>query len=416
MKRGLPILLILAGGIIAAILLSRREDASLSFDPSRKLKDQTIARVRVSGGGHHALAIAPDGSLWSWGGLMHRDALGLGNISAPVVRPTRVGKDNDWAEVIAGYSCSFAVKRDGSLWAWGSNPSGMLGDGTTQSRNAPTRVGMNNDWAMAGAGLHYSAGLKRDGTIWTWGANSFGTLGIPELLTTTNESRVPIRVGAETNWKAIAVSAVNTAALKNDGTLWTWGDNAAFPTTWGAAAAANPSNHYAPIQIGSDTNWAALAAGYYHTIALKTDGTLWSWGRNNSLIGGIPAKDASVPRQFGTNKHWAAIYDGGYHNLARRDDGTFWQLGQAGFAGKAGLTDVRSNWVGIAGGANFSVAVAPDGSLWHWGTVIGARKEPGWLKRTLGQWLQAVRIQNQLNQPQAPTRQAPERIFQLPAE
>jgi alpha-tubulin suppressor-like RCC1 family protein len=410
MKRWLPILLIVAAGIVVAILLSRDERTSVSSTPPIKLSGQAITRARVSGGGYHALAIAPDGSLWSWGGAMHGEACGLGIVSGPVRHPTRVSKDNDWAEVIAGYSYSLALKRDGSLWAWGGNPAGMLGDGTSQTRNTPVRVGTSNDWLMAGAGLHHSAGLKRDGTIWTWGANSFGELGIPELQKTTNESWVPIRVGMETNWKAIAVSAVHNVALKSNGTLWTWGDSALTPTV----AANSPSNHYAPVQIGSDTNWTALAAGYYHTIGLKTDGTLWSWGRNNSLIGGIPAKSAAVPRQFGTNADWAAIYDGAYHNLARRKDGTLWQLGRAGFPGRGGLTNISGDWVTTGGGASFSLAVAPDGSLWHWGNILGVRKDPGWLKRTLGQWLKAVGIQNQLDQSQTPTTQTPERIFQLP--
>jgi len=410
MKRWLPIPLILAAGIVAAILLGRNEHSSVPSTPSKKLSSQALARVRVSGGGYHALAIAPDGSLWSWGDTMHREALGLGQITAPVVRPARVGKDNDWAEVIAGYSYSLALKRDGSLWAWGGNPSGMLGDGTSQSRNTPTRVGTNNDWLIAGTGLHHSAGLKRDGTLWTWGANGYGQLGVPELRNTTNQSWVPIRVGSETNWKALAVSAANNAALKTDGTLWTWGDNAAMPTAW---TPNNPSNHYAPVQMGSDTNWSALAAGYYHTIALKTDGTLWSWGRNNSLIGGIPAQDASVPRQFGTNTDWAAIYDGGYHNLARKKDGTLWQLGKAGFSGRGGLTNVSGHWAAVAGGSGYSLAVAPDGSLWHWGTMIGRRKEPGWFSRTWNELLRAVGI-GRPNQ-QTPTRQMPEPIFQLPA-
>jgi alpha-tubulin suppressor-like RCC1 family protein len=412
MKRWLPISIILAGGIIAAILLSRDEHGSIYSASSKKPGSQSISRARVSGGGYHALAVAPDGSLWSWGDTMHGDALGLGKITSGVLRPTRIGKDNDWAEVIAGYSYSLALKRDGSLWAWGGNPSGMLGDGTKQSRNRPVRVGASNDWLMAGAGLHHSTGLKRDGSLWTWGANVFGQLGIPELQKTTNESWVPMRVGVETNWKAVAVSAAHNVALKRDGTLWTWGDNAALPTTW---MPNNPSNHYAPVQMGSDTNWSALAAGYYHTIALKTDGTLWSWGRNNSLIGGIPAKDASVPRQFGTNSDWAAIYAGGYHNLARKKDGTLWQLGTAGFMGRGGLTNVAGDWVTVAGGASFSLAVAPDGSLWHWGTIIGRRKEPGWFKRTWGGLLHAMKIENRLNQPQTPTRQTPEPVFQLPA-
>lgn len=148
MKRWLPIFLILAVGIVAAILLSRDERRSVPSTPSQKLNSQAVGRARVSGGGFHALVIAPDGSLWSWGDTMHGDALGLGKIAAPVLRPTRVGKDNDWAEVFAGYGCSFALKRDGSLWTWGGNQAGMLGDSLQASRGTPARIGTDSrgDW------------------------------------------------------------------------------------------------------------------------------------------------------------------------------------------------------------------------------------------------------------------------------
>lgn len=407
MKRWLPILLILLAGMFGAWLLSRPDPQTAAS--GRMLATNLQTRVRVSGGGSHALAIAPDGSLWSWGS--DSSALGLGNMAGPVPRPTRVGLENDWAEIYAGYHASFAIRRDGSLWVWGVNPAGMLGDGTLQPHNTPTRLGTNTDWVSAGIGLHHSAGLRRDGTIWTWGANNFGQFGNPALLAGTNQSFVPQRVGADTNWQSLAVGALHNVAIKTDGTLWTWGDSSLTP----AVAANSPSNHLAPVPIGTETNWLALAPGYYHTMALKRDGTLWHWGRNAHLLGGIPATDMAKPRQFGTSSNWVAIHGGAYHGLARQADGIVWQLGRGNFSASGDPRQIDGSWIALAGGAEFSLGVAPDGSLWHWGNILGVTRGPGWLRQAYNELLRLLGRPNQMSQPAPPMRNVPERIFELPS-
>ena len=408
MKRWLPIIAILAAGIIGAILLSR-PDAPFSPAPSGTIDSNALARVRVSGGGSHALAIAPDGSLWSWG--ENSSALGLRNLASAMPRPTRVGTNSDWAKIDAGYTASFAIKQDGSLWVWGSNPSGMLGNSNSLPLSTPTLVGTDHDWIAAGPGLHHSAGLKRDGSIWTWGANNFGQLGRDTPNGATSQSFVPAQVGSETNWKSLAVGALHNVAIKTDGTLWTWGDSGLGPVT-----ANHPSNNNTPVKVGTETNWIALASGQYHTLALRSDGTLWHWGRNAHLLGGIPPADPSKPRQLGTNTNWTAIYSGAYHNLARRADGSVWQLGRlnGGFSGEPVITHVGADWVAVGGGERFSLAVAQDGSLWHWGAMIGAKKEPWLIKRIIGGVLTKFGVQNNFNQSTTPDRLVPEKIFQLP--
>ncbi len=265
MKPSFIIILILMGGIAAALWLSRRNSQS-QFNPTwgKPLSSNALARIRVAGGGGYALAIAPDGSLWSWGNAASSTAWGQGSVRGPVTKPTRVGTNQDWAEINAGYNDPRAVKRDGSLWAWGPNSSGSLGDGTLQTRTTPTRIGMDQDWVKVGAGLQHTVALKRDGSLWAWGANTQGQLGLPSLTNTTNQTFVPMRVGTDNDWKALAVGAFHTVALKSNGTLWTWGDSSVTP-----AGTTSPSNNYSPVKIGADTNWVAVAAGYYHTAALK---------------------------------------------------------------------------------------------------------------------------------------------------
>ena len=407
MKHWLPIITIIAAGIIGAILLSR-PDAGFSPAPASALSSNALSRVRISGGGFHALAIAPDGSLWSWG--ENSPALGLGKLAGAVPRPVRVGTENDWAEIFAGYLASLAIKQDGSLWAWGANP-GLIGDNLTQPRLTPIRIGADNDWIAAGFGLNHGAGLRRDGTLWTWGDNRFGALGRSLPTGATNQSFAPGQVGSETNWKALTVGALHNVAIKTDGTLWTWGDSSLGPV-----AMNNPSNNSLPVPVGTESNWVAVATGHYHSLALKSDGTLWHWGRNAHLLGGIPPADPSKPRQLGTNTKWTAISDGGHHSLARQSDGSVWQLGRVngGLSSEPVKIHEGADWVAMAGGGGFSLAVAQDGSLWHWGSRIGEKKEPWFLKRVFGEVLTRFGVKNNFSQAYTPVRSSPEKIFQLP--
>lgn len=208
----------------------------------------------------------------------------------------------------------------------------------------------------------------------------------------------------------LAVCALHNVAIKNDGTLWTWGDSAITA----AVAPNSPSNHYAPVQLGTDTNWVAVAAGYYHTIALKSDGTLWDWGRNSSLLGTIPAKDPSQPRQLGTNTDWVAIYPGGYHNLARKRDGSIWQLGHDVRARPGEVTQIQIDFAKVAGGADFNIAVAPDGSIWHWGVILGVQSQSNLIRRVWNEMWRRIRKAPNGAMPPPPSRANPAKIFQLP--
>jgi alpha-tubulin suppressor-like RCC1 family protein len=368
MKRWLPIIVILLAGIVAALWLGGSGPA-IDTTPGPRLSSNALARVRLAGGHNHALAIAPDGSLWSWGDGL--PALGQGLIGEPVMRPTRVGSDKDWAEVSASFLSSFALKRDGSLWAWGGDAAAVFGYGTNGGmfiHDVPMRAGRDTDWVAVDAGLHHAAGLKRDGSLWTWGDNTFGQLGIGP--TTNKLLQPPARMGSDTHWKALALGAYTSVALKTDGTLWTWGDSSRSPTP----VPNNPTNNHYPVQIGTDTNWVVIAAGQAHTLALKSDGTLWHWGRNSHLLGGIPASDMSQLRQLGTESNWAEIHPGGYKNLARKRDGSVWLLGaNRNLAGQ--VVSVPGECVATEGGIDFQLAVTPDGRLWHWGRIPGFRQK-----------------------------------------
>jgi len=191
--------------------------------------------------------------------------------------------------IAGGYLYSLALKTDGTVWAWGWNPYGELGNGTfagcSCGIDTPVQVlGLTGVTAIAG-GFEHALALKSDGTVWAWGLQSFGelgngTFGNPGLQTGSDK---PLQVLGLTGVKAIAAVGFHSLALQSDGTVWAWGDNA-----YGELGNGTYTNSNTPVQVlgpggvGFLTGVAALAGGAYHSLALKSDGTVWAWGQNTS--------------------------------------------------------------------------------------------------------------------------------------
>ena len=176
--------------------------------------------------------------------------------------------------IAAGGSHTLALKSDGTVWAWGDNGYGHLGDGTTTERYTPVQVsGLTGVIAISAGGYH-SAALKSDGTVWAWGWNCEGQLGNG---TTSDVNPFPVQVSGLTAVKAIAAGANYSKALKSDGTVWAWGAG-----YYGQLGDGTTVSKYTPVQVSGLTGVAAIGSGEYqfHSIALKSDGTVWTWGYN----------------------------------------------------------------------------------------------------------------------------------------
>jgi alpha-tubulin suppressor-like RCC1 family protein len=247
----------------------------------------------VSASGYSAGAIKTDGTLWMWG-IGNNGALGLGN-TVNYNSPKQVGILTNWLKINCGsYTATFAIKTDGTLWAWGQNSNGQLGLGDTTNRSSPVQVGGLNNWASIAPDDSYIIALKTDGTLWAWGNNGQGQLGFGNV----DKYSSPKQVGSMTNWSKISTS-FSSHAIKTDGTMWAWGYNAD-----GRLGLNNLTSYSSPKQVGPLTSWSQIE----NTLAIKNDGTLWSWGPNASGQLGIgTTTQTSSPAQVGTSTTWNKV-------------------------------------------------------------------------------------------------------------
>jgi alpha-tubulin suppressor-like RCC1 family protein len=220
--------------------------------------------AQVSAGNTHTASIKTAGTLWAWGDNTYGQ-LGDGTTS-PKSSPVQIGTLTNWAQVSAGGNSTVAVTTNGQLYAWGRNNRGQLGDGTTTQRNSPVQIGALTNWAQVSAGkVDYSghtASVKTDGTLWAWGGNIVGQLGDG----TTTQRNSPVQIGTLTNWAQVSAgktSFPHTVSVKTDGTLWAWGSNGS-----GRLGDGTTTQRNSPVLIGALTNWVQASAGGAHTTAL----------------------------------------------------------------------------------------------------------------------------------------------------
>jgi alpha-tubulin suppressor-like RCC1 family protein len=318
-----------------------------------------------------ALFLKPDGTLWSWGANGYGQ-LGDGTTTTRL-QPVNVSTLADVRYVSGGHgntsTFALAVTGAGALYAWGNNSAGQLGDGTTTAHATPTVVPNLSGVIQAKAGEYYATALKSDGTVWNWGSNGFGQLGNGGYASTTTPVQANITgVVAISSWSAF------TLALKSDGTVWGWGTDYSGELGDGTINTNRPS----PVQTANLTGVVAIANGWIHGLAVKSNGTVWAWGRNtNGQLGDGTFSNRSVPVQVSGLTSVTAVAGGENHSLALKSDGTVWAWGDnsRGELGD-GTTTTRttpvqvsglSNIVAISAGTNASLAVTTDGIVYAWG-------------------------------------------------
>jgi alpha-tubulin suppressor-like RCC1 family protein len=286
----------------------------------------------------HVAAIKTNGTLWIWGNGANGGLGDNSTISKSSPVQTISGGTN-WRQVSVGQCFTTAIKTDGTLWTWGVNNVGQLGNNSTLPRSSPVQtISGGTNWRQVSAGIHYTAAIKTDGTLWLWGCGSSGILG--------NNSTIPQSspvqtISGGTDWKEVSAGQTHTSAIKTDGTLWSWG--AGFS---GALGNNTTGNRLSPVQtISGGTDWKSVSVGIGYTGAIKTDGTLWLWG-------------CSTAGRLGAN--WTTLDDEGDPVVNNQSSPV--QTISGG-----------NTWRQISAGDNFAAAIKNDGTLWTWGCGASGR-------------------------------------------
>lgn len=316
-------------------------------------RTKNVVTPKIAAGYYHSVALNVDGTVWAWGDNKYGQ-LGDGNFVNSTT-PRKVKELISVVGIAAGRFHTMALKLDGTVWAWGGNGSGQLGDGTMTYKATPLLVrGLSNITAIA-CGYTHAIALKSDGTVWTWGGNGSGQLGDGTMI----DKATPIPVHGLSNITAIACGYSHTIVLRSDKTVWAWGDN-----YFGQLGNGTTKNSTKPVQVSGLDNVVAIASGVYHNFAIKSDGTVWAWGENHcGQLGDGTFIDRNVPIQVRDNMMGIIAIGAGYnYSTLLMTDGTVWNIGFLDSI-KGRLYEI----VTIACGYDHAIALKSDGTIWAWG-------------------------------------------------
>jgi len=275
----------------------------------------------VSVGGHHTCAIKTDGSLWCWGHNGYGQVGDGTNINK--YSPTPVpGMSSGVSSISLGWYHSCAIKTDGSLWCWGNNEYGQLGDGSYENKNSPVQI-MPSGVSSVSAGGHHTCAVKTDGSLWCWGDNSYGQIGNGTLGGSVSE---PVQV-IPSGVSSVSSGWFHTCAVKQDGSLWCWGDNG-YGQLGDNSFGGRVSE---PVEIMS-SGVSSVSLGWYHTCAIKTDGSLWCWGWNIfGQLGDGTGEDKHSPHPI-MPSGVSFVSLGGFHTCAiKEEESSLWCWGWNSF-------------------------------------------------------------------------------------
>ena len=333
-----------------------------------------------------AFGITTTGALYGWGDNIIQNALPVNNY---INSPVQVGVSS-WTAVAAGGSHSIGITTAGVLYGWGYNTSGQVGINSLTTVSSPVLVSgpTSTSWSTIAAGTFHSIGITSTGKLYTWGLNTAGQLGINSLPNAVS-SPVVVSGPAGASWSTIAAGAFHSLGITTAGILYGWGINTAgqlginsLTTVSSPVVVAPPIGQYSWKQVSAANKYSGAAVPAYHTLAIRSDGTLYGWGLNTSGQVGINSlTNVSSPVLVSgpAGASWSAVAAGGGHSLGITTagilyawgDGTYGELGTAGGGTKSSPVLVSgpasTSWVAISAGQYHSLAITSTGLLYGWG-------------------------------------------------
>jgi alpha-tubulin suppressor-like RCC1 family protein len=358
--------------------------------------------VSIWGGARGTVVLKSDGTVWTWGANFG-GKLGVGsmtltrtNVPTEVHGPGDVGLLNSIVAIMGGEAHNIAIRSDGTVWGWGQNSLGQLGNGTTNDSATPVQVGLGCNPPLTsvtklGGRTYWNLAVKSDGTVWAWGMDSFGQVGNGTVTPlSTTQITVPVQVsnsqpgGAIHSPVQVSCGYTYGVALLTNGTVWTWGTGPNGEL--GNGTSGTLATNYTPGQVIGLSNITAISSGWKHILALKSDGTVWAWGKNLSgELGDGTTQNRSLPVQVLNLSNVVSISGGDYNSAALKSDGTVWKwglddVGELGngtadgnphaFASQVSSDEFGAGFnkvVKVAARDYHNIAVKADGSVWMWG-------------------------------------------------
>lgn len=313
--------------------------------------------------------------------------------TTPIVVDSTNGIDPDWTFIATGDNTNLGIKDDGSLWAWGRNQSGQGGNGTNVVIPVPRLIdagtGAHGKWLHVSTSFYHSLGVREDGSLWAWGSGGLdGLLGLGSTIIALVPTMVDPGTGTHGKWTKVAAGAVHSVAIRQNGSLWTWGNNGNGQLGIGnfVTAAVNT-----PGLVADGTGWGGpfVAIGAtQHSVAIRQNGSIWAWGWNNYGQTGTGTINTRIPditcidSGNAASGGWLSVGVGYQHNVGLRADGSIWTWGANTFyqIGNGTNTQVsrptlvhngaggnHGKWKMVAAGQNWSMGIRADSTFWVWG-------------------------------------------------
>jgi alpha-tubulin suppressor-like RCC1 family protein len=358
---------------------------------------------QVAAGYSHSVALNSSNLLFTWGfntngGLGSSDVISRSS-------PTQVTSiTGSFTQITASKDTAAVIRNDSTMWVWGLNTIGQLGESTTFNRSIPVQIGTSSDdWLSVQVAPSHTVAVKQNNTVWAWGYNQYGVLGTSDnidrssptqlgtlaysiLAAGTNNTSLINPYGDITvlgdnrygqlgnnsliyhSWIQLSNGNLHSLALRDDKTLWSWGSNSV-----GQIGDNSIVTKSSPVQVAG--SWNSVSAGYSHNMAIKIDGTLWGWGLNTyGQTGSFDAINRSTPVQVGVDSDWSSVTTGLNTTFAIKNNGTLWGLGQGGYLGiidvynRSSPTQIGTNsWTSVSAGASHAVAIDSTNALYTWG-------------------------------------------------